>query len=470
VNIQLNSDRKSLQTLLVGLAAMALAAFAGYTLTSSALSLDHPLVLGMSGILLVVVLLYPQVGVYILIITLMVGQAYSTIGDLALNRIVGLVALGAILSRRMLKPDAPRLVLGRFDYYVWGLILVSWVSLVVYTGDLASENLRGLIMGYLLYFLLTNTNATRKQFDTLRWVIIIGAVVIAAGSLIEIMTVPIEVRKPRVGGLVQYVHSAAQFSLIAIVVALWLAEDRLKIIKVSGLRQLVLYLLLLLFCATIFISGDRSVFFSLLVAGLVIILSSGKAGSSLRSILLLIIALMLSAQFINSFSPFATRRTLSVIPGADVFFDLTSVEIPTVASGLDTRYLLSDAAWNMFLENPILGVGFNNFAIQSLSYQPLISRPISGHNVFLTTLAETGILGGIFLALMYIQVFRSVLINRSKKDARYILALLISIAIMDAFLHGSFVSRTLFVVFALATIGIRLPEKTEDVVTKVPGE
>jgi hypothetical protein len=55
-------------------------------------------------------------------------------------------------------------------------------------------------------------------------------------------------------------------------------------------------------------------------------------------------------------------------------------------------------------------------------------------------------------------------------DARYILALLISIAVMDASLHGSFVSRTLFVVFALATIGIRLPEKAEDVETKVPGE
>ena len=76
------------------------------------------------------------------------------------------------------------------------------------------------------------------------------------------------------------------------------------------------------------------------------------------------------------------------------------------------RYVLNVAAWHVFLDHPILGVGPGHFAdYYSMAYGNRVGlieqlKKYRGHNLYLETLAETGILGlasflAIILAVMH---------------------------------------------------------------------
>jgi O-antigen ligase len=73
------------------------------------------------------------------------------------------------------------------------------------------------------------------------------------------------------------------------------------------------------------------------------------------------------------------------------------------------RPVLAVVAWNMFLDRPMLGCGFGQYAHQSVDYLADRSsglrlekaRPYAQHNVLLALLVETGLLGmGLYVALL----------------------------------------------------------------------
>src|SRR5260370_33652156 len=71
------------------------------------------------------------------------------------------------------------------------------------------------------------------------------------------------------------------------------------------------------------------------------------------------------------------------------------------------RYVLNGAAWRVFLDYPILGVGPGHFSdYYSIAYCNRVGliaqlKKYRGHNLYLETLAETGILGlASFLAII----------------------------------------------------------------------
>jgi len=81
-------------------------------------------------------------------------------------------------------------------------------------------------------------------------------------------------------------------------------------------------------------------------------------------------------------------------------------------SSVAKRYVLNVAAWHVFLDHPILGVGPGHFAeYYSMPYADRVGlievgKKYRGHNLYLETLAETGILGfasflAIILAIMH---------------------------------------------------------------------
>lgn len=74
------------------------------------------------------------------------------------------------------------------------------------------------------------------------------------------------------------------------------------------------------------------------------------------------------------------------------------VEREDVTSG---RIAIWTAAWEQFLENPVLGAGAYSFESQS-------SMDAQPHNVFLTVLAELGVLGSVLFTLVLILVLRRV--------------------------------------------------------------
>ena len=80
-----------------------------------------------------------------------------------------------------------------------------------------------------------------------------------------------------------------------------------------------------------------------------------------------------------------------------------------VAESVKLRPILAVVAWNMFLDRPLVGCGLGHYQTESVKYLsdrstalPLeTARPYRQHNVFLSLLTETGLIGaGLFLLLL----------------------------------------------------------------------
>jgi hypothetical protein len=85
------------------------------------------------------------------------------------------------------------------------------------------------------------------------------------------------------------------------------------------------------------------------------------------------------------------------------------VTVHEVAESVRLRPILAMVAWHMFLDRPLLGCGFGQYEQESPAYLsdrttdlPLEkARPYIQHNVFLSMLTQTGLVGvGLFVALL----------------------------------------------------------------------
>jgi len=82
--------------------------------------------------------------------------------------------------------------------------------------------------------------------------------------------------------------------------------------------------------------------------------------------------------------------------------------LPSIAHGSDTiglRYMLWQAGWRMWLDNPIFGVGIGQYPVHLAQYaSPQVPTHYLGlvaHNMYISMLAETGIVGfGLFMLLL----------------------------------------------------------------------
>ena len=84
-----------------------------------------------------------------------------------------------------------------------------------------------------------------------------------------------------------------------------------------------------------------------------------------------------------------------------------------------SRIPLMQVAWNMIVQNPLLGVGTNNYTTVMFSYdntneQVLSHFPMPVHNVFLLYAAEIGLLGLMaYLAVLFQALRNGVLVSRA---------------------------------------------------------
>ena len=165
-------------------------------------------------------------------------------------------------------------------------------------------------------------------------------------------------------------------------------------------RNKLFYFLIIIFIlseALIFLSGDRTAFFYINLSAVFVILFSQKLLKLRLLTLLSSIFLIIIISFIN---PVATERV----------FDKTLSQMNLVDEKNkkeDGIYIFSKqhthhyiTAYRMFLDNKILGVGIKNFR-NLCSDEKYIESELScsshPHNTYIQILAETGIIGFIFL-------------------------------------------------------------------------
>lgn len=113
---------------------------------------------------------------------------------------------------------------------------------------------------------------------------------------------------------------------------------------------------------------------------------------------------------LNLLPPDVNQR-LGTALGYFGIFDVRTVELTPENWSVVQRMAYWQAAWDMFVDHPWLGVGTGNYALAYATH-PIPGWPDSlghAHNYYLNTLAETGIIGLLALVLTFLLAFVQVL-------------------------------------------------------------
>jgi len=122
--------------------------------------------------------------------------------------------------------------------------------------------------------------------------------------------------------------------------------------------------------------------------------------------------------------------------------------VPSYSNSILQRRELLKAAFEMILQNPLFGVGLNNFVVAAKDYLPKIADPYifqPVHNVYLLVFSELGIIGFVvIITLVYFTFLQSL------KSHPLIIVAVLQLAFLGFFDHYLFTlqqAQLLFVVF-----------------------
>jgi len=179
-------------------------------------------------------------------------------------------------------------------------------------------------------------------------------------------------------------------------------------------------------------------------------------------------AMMGAALLVGVFQPGVTARMATLERLNALFSESRSQEAPD--SSAIRRYVENVAAWQVFVDHPLLGVGPGHFSpYYSNSYGNRLGlveqiKNYRGHNLYLETLAETGVVGfGCFLAILAAIAHglwkeRSRWVQCNRQLALLPSAFLVSLAayaVSAIFDHLSY-QRYFWLLLALASAAIRI--------------
>lgn len=176
-------------------------------------------------------------------------------------------------------------------------------------------------------------------------------------------------------------------------------------------RRLDVILLLLLIASNLMV-GKRSIF----IWGIIAIIFTYYVASSTKEKAIKIIKLFTIFIFAIAIF-FITLHYFKAMP----FLARVVETINDLVSGDDVtsgRLVLYEAAWDIFKENPLFGIGWGQFIV--VTSGQLLSRDLIVHNVYLQLLAETGLVG--FFAVItpimycYYKTFRAIRLLFNKEE------------------------------------------------------
>ncbi len=169
-------------------------------------------------------------------------------------------------------------------------------------------------------------------------------------------------------------------------------------------KDKIFFLFILIFIlseALIFLSGDRSAFFNINLSAIFVILFSQKL---LKLRLLTLLSSFLLLFIISLINPTAKERVFDqTLNQMNIGANEQEEEIYIFSKQHTHHYI---TAYRMFLDNKIIGVGsknFRNFCSNKKYEESKLSCSTHPHNYYIQILAETGLIGFLFLltALFY---------------------------------------------------------------------
>jgi len=133
---------------------------------------------------------------------------------------------------------------------------------------------------------------------------------------------------------------------------------------------------------------------------------------------------------------------------------------------VESRLALWQAAAQMFMQHPLLGIGFGNYRVHFQEYMSGIDYALDAHNIYLQFLAECGIVGFVCFMVVMISFFRAgARLVRELDEQFRIIGLGVCGALMATLVHGGVdylfgvspqFGNMFFLVLALATVAAEL--------------
>ncbi len=355
-------------------------------------------------------------------------------------KVVAGLALVALLGEAMFG--------SRILRFAWpeGGLLVAFVAaaamscLTALWPGYAVEGVSDLAKMALVYFFIANCANSERGLRGVMWVMVIGGLFPAAGTLKNYFSGNLDEGRAAWVGIFANPNEVAYALVILVPLAAWLAAPRRW-----GLRLLLLAIVLL-YIAAIFVTFSRGG-----LLGLVAVIALCAWRNKNRWLqAALVLALLGGLLFAGRFW---TR---------DEGFSQLSSDV-TVGQRLAT----SVAGFNMFLDHPLLGVGFRCSVIAWPLYAPsgLQSRnALVTHNTFIQVLSETGAVGFVpFMLLIAISLYRMRRLALQPATAGMGAAVEVAIwGLVVCGLSGGYVLTWFpYLLFGLAGAATRVPKVTE---------
>lgn len=320
-----------------------------------------------------------------------------------------------------------------FICYAWFLIYII-ISGFIQPGSFTRENFTVFISQFCLGYATVVLVDSPKRFRLVVWAALLSIGFVACKSIVSYSSMQ---SSARMSGASYDPNFFAIGLLPFIGISFYnVNAERTRLLKLISLACFVV-----LTCALV-ITVSRGGILGLAGMALFAFLKSKKKGIS-------ILFLAIGALILISFMPQQVweRFKQTKIENVEVHNSTTE--------STERRLLLVKAAWSMFLDHPIFGVGVGNYYWECGSYQRVFSG--RAHMTYLEIMAELGIIGFlIFLKILH-SVFKALkkISSNSKELSSYATGLhvgLMGFLVAALFLHSQQDKNLWFVIFMAAAL------------------
>jgi putative inorganic carbon (hco3(-)) transporter len=430
-------------------------------------------VAGVIGLVMsVLVMLRPQIGMYILVIFIYTNMSTvltRTFGLPSLNKILVVLIFVSVIATQIMmrrKPLVFRLTEGAILLY----LIVVGGSTLIGTGLTAAsfDSIVDTAKDFLLVFVIVQLASEEKAWIRALYLLIICAVMLSALTWYQVVADDYD---QNFFGFAR-TKSDSQEAV----------SDYIYFFRVSGpigdpnfYAQSLIMVYPLAFYRMLDKRGKKTgqafgVFATLMIAGAIVFTYSRAT----LLVMMAITAFMLLEQRINILkigivSVFIFTVALPFLPAGYRERMVTIIDAAGATEGAgdtSSRGRLSEAivAWRMFKDHPFFGIGYSHYPLLYQSYAVYVgldwrTEQREAHNLYLEAAAETGILGAMTMGFMFVTIFDALrkahkkLTELGRHDlVPWVVALqfgLIAYMLNSIFLHGAHI-RYLRLSIALA--------------------
>ena len=408
-------------------------------------------------------------------LVLLVAAVYLNLSNVLVRQgfpsLLQLAAVPLLLAAFTSRPPATWLLLARqpLTWLLAGYALVLLGSTVyAQSTTLADERFSDTAKALLIYALIVLLASSQRRVRMAAWTMLMAGSLLAALGILRILEINVPglsdglarlelahihgtVFEPRITGPLGDANFFAQILLVLVPIGLFLAwETRARWARLTawGSVALIVGATVLTYSRGGAVALALVLVMTLLAAGI-----SWKRLASGAAVLALLWTIAIPSGFA---ARLATVRQF--LPGG--------AEVLHRDSSFEERLLLTGTAWQMFLDNPVLGVGGGNYSARFNEYSQRLgstspdyhdeSAPRYPHNLFLEVGAETGLLGlTVFVAALLAafgalqRVRHSPSLTGLSGLARAVQIGIAGYLISSLFLHGDF-QRYLWLLLGVA--------------------